>query len=340
LKPDNVFLVDRDDDPLFTKIVDFGISKMMSRRDGETMGTLTRKGMVLGTPYYMSPEQAQAVSDLDGRTDLWSVGAIMYECLAGRMPFQGDAYEPIIVGICTADPPDLRSLAPNVPERLAAVVRQALTRDRSRRFQTAKEMIDALEATGLARSSSHVPAPSGDAAVAAAREARSELSSGRTRVSWTSRAQALHGDDGAPARRAARTGVNSARGLLLLGGGLMVATFLVTFLWLRSSRRAERTAVVDSLETRPATTSSAPAAPSAPMVAKSTEPRDPKPSLSAEARTVNAAVAEPTHHADHATVSIPVKKKQAPPMAAAAPAPSPAAKTGVAGGLQIKTTYP
>ena len=152
LKPDNIFLVDRDDDALFAKIVDFGISKM-TRRPGDAAGaagTLTRQGVVLGTPFYMSPEQAQAFADLDLRTDLWSVGAILFECLGGRPPHTGDAYEQIIISICTTDSPDIRTLDPAVPAPLAEFVARALSRDRASRFQTAKEMLDALQATGVA----------------------------------------------------------------------------------------------------------------------------------------------------------------------------------------------
>src|SRR5262249_2345455 len=73
LKPDNIFLCRRDDDPMFVKIVDFGISKITRRM--ATADTLTRRGSVLGTAFYMSPEQAQAFPDIDGRTDLYSAGA-------------------------------------------------------------------------------------------------------------------------------------------------------------------------------------------------------------------------------------------------------------------------
>src|SRR5262245_25340523 len=86
LKPDNLFLVDRADAPRSAKTVEFGISKV-TRRSGEVhTGRLTRQGVVLGPPFYMPPEQAQALPTLDARTDLWSVGAILYECLAGKHP--------------------------------------------------------------------------------------------------------------------------------------------------------------------------------------------------------------------------------------------------------------
>jgi serine/threonine-protein kinase len=149
LKPDNIFLVEHDDEPLFVKIVDFGISKFITGRNVTPVGTLTQRGVILGTPFYMSPEQARAVTDLDERTDLWSVGAILYECVSGERPFTGDAYEAIIVSICSTDPADVRSLEPSLSHELGAVIHRALRRDRNARFRNAKEMLLALEATGV-----------------------------------------------------------------------------------------------------------------------------------------------------------------------------------------------
>ena len=145
LKPDNIFLVDRDDDPDFAKILDFGISKV--RRQGETpVNTLTRQGTVLGTPFYMSPEQAQAQPDVDARSDLWSVGAILYECLTGRPPYTGATYEQVIVNICMNDADDVRVFNPAVPEPVASVIARALARDRDQRFHDARELLEALRA--------------------------------------------------------------------------------------------------------------------------------------------------------------------------------------------------
>jgi serine/threonine-protein kinase len=145
LKPDNIFLVDRDDDPNFAKILDFGISKVQRRGDVPAH-TLTRQGTVLGTPFYMSPEQAQALPDIDGRTDLWSVGAILFECLTGRPPHSGGTYEQVIVSICMHDVDDVRAHNPGVPEGVARVLARALTRDRDVRFGSARELLDALAA--------------------------------------------------------------------------------------------------------------------------------------------------------------------------------------------------
>jgi serine/threonine protein kinase len=144
LKPDNVFLCRRDDEPSFVKIVDFGISKL-SQHAG--VDTLTHKGAVLGTAFYMSPEQAQSFPDIDGRTDLFSVGAILYEMLTGEPPHSAPTYEAVLIAICTRDAADVRAKAPQVPEKLAQVIARALKRERDERYASAGDMLVDLEAT-------------------------------------------------------------------------------------------------------------------------------------------------------------------------------------------------
>jgi serine/threonine-protein kinase len=141
LKPDNVFLCARDDDPSFVKIVDFGISKVARARVADT---LTRRGTVLGTAFYMSPEQAQSFADIDGRTDLFSVGAILFEMLAGGPPHVAPTYEAVLIAICTHDAVSVRTRAPEVPEAVAALVAKALARDRDQRFQSAADFLSAI----------------------------------------------------------------------------------------------------------------------------------------------------------------------------------------------------
>jgi serine/threonine-protein kinase len=142
LKPDNVFLCRRENEPLVVKIVDFGISKIA--RTGPAADTLTHQGTVLGTASYMSPEQAQSVPDIDGRADLFSVGAIVFEALAGRAPHEGPTYESVLIKICTEDAPHLTSLNEDVPPKVAATVARALARDRDQRFDTAEDFSAAL----------------------------------------------------------------------------------------------------------------------------------------------------------------------------------------------------
>jgi hypothetical protein len=102
---------------------------------------------VLGTAFYMSPEQAQSFPDIDGRTDLFSVGAILYEMLTGEPPHSAPTYEAVLIAICTRDAADVRNLAPTVPEKLARVIARALRRDRDERYQSAADMLADLEAT-------------------------------------------------------------------------------------------------------------------------------------------------------------------------------------------------
>lgn len=144
LKPDNVFIVTSGEEPPFAKIVDFGVSKIDRPRDKTSPLALTGRGTVLGTPFYMSPEQAQAMPDVDARADIYSVGAILFECLTGRPPHTGETYEQIILSICMRDAPDVRAIDPSLPPEAAAFLTRALSRDRAERFASAEQMLAAL----------------------------------------------------------------------------------------------------------------------------------------------------------------------------------------------------
>ncbi len=146
LKPDNVMVVPGAAGDAVAKIVDFGMSRIERAVGGTRPLPLTRRGIVLGTPLYMSPEQVRASRDVDARTDLYAVGAILFECLAGRPPHVGEAYEQILLDICTEDAPDVRRWRPEVSGDLAAFVARALAREPDERFQTAAEMRGALDA--------------------------------------------------------------------------------------------------------------------------------------------------------------------------------------------------
>jgi len=133
LKPANIFLVTREDGSLLVKLVDFGISKILNelpKSDPTAEGrALTRVGTVVGTPNYMSPEQARGLP-VDGRTDVWSLGAVLFEMLAGTPCYPHDlSYEETIIAIATGPEPRIGELAPWVPKEVIAVVDKALTRD-------------------------------------------------------------------------------------------------------------------------------------------------------------------------------------------------------------------
>jgi serine/threonine-protein kinase len=145
MKPSNCFVIDKDGEPDFVKLVDFGISKVRAAEDGSS-AQLTRTNSALGTPLYMSPEQARSPRDVDHRTDLYSVGAILYEMLSGRTPYTTDTGEftEILFKIFTTEPESLAALRPDLPDGLAAVVHRALHRERTERFASANDMAEAL----------------------------------------------------------------------------------------------------------------------------------------------------------------------------------------------------
>lgn len=141
LKPENIFLCRYEAEELYVKVLDFGISKQVSEASHPNV---TRTGVVLGTASYMSPEQAKGEAALDLRSDLYSVGAILFEALTGRVPHRGRTYEATLFDICTRDADDVRLHAPLVSESLAKVVARALERDPALRFQSAREFLGAL----------------------------------------------------------------------------------------------------------------------------------------------------------------------------------------------------
>jgi len=160
MKPSNVFVIDKDGEPDFVKLVDFGISKVRTDdpEGKQQNANLTKTNSALGTPLYMSPEQARSPRDVDARTDIYSTGAIIYELLAGRTPYTSDTGEftEILFKIFTTDPEPLRNLRPDVPEGLAAVIHRALTRDLNTRFASANDFAEALTPFADERSSALV----------------------------------------------------------------------------------------------------------------------------------------------------------------------------------------
>jgi serine/threonine-protein kinase len=138
IKPDNILLAPP---PQGAVLVDLGIARAIASSGDDRV---TRSGFVVGTEEYMSPEQAQGVPDVDGRTDLYSLGVVLFECLAGRPPFSSPSAAAVLDMHQHNPAPDLHSLRRDVPAELAAVVARALAKSRAERWQRAGEMRAAL----------------------------------------------------------------------------------------------------------------------------------------------------------------------------------------------------
>ena len=137
IKPDNVMIAER-----HAVLMDFGVAKAMS--DATAQHALTSIGISVGTPAYMAPEQAAADPGIDHRADIYSVGVLAYEMLSGRTPFSGTA-QAVLTAHLTSDPESLQSVTPDVPPAVARIVMQCLEKSPAERFQSADELLQAIE---------------------------------------------------------------------------------------------------------------------------------------------------------------------------------------------------
>ncbi len=156
LKPGNIFFALDDRGDVIPKILDFGVSKATYAKDGDFVKTST--GAVLGSPAYMSPEQAQGETDIDSRSDVWSLGVILYEALTGQVPFDAPNYNALMISIITKPHKPVIEVAPGVPAEISALIDQTLTKERAQRIGTARELADRLEAAAAATQSGSFPA--------------------------------------------------------------------------------------------------------------------------------------------------------------------------------------
>ncbi|HEV8321579.1 MAG TPA: serine/threonine-protein kinase [Myxococcota bacterium] len=168
LKPDNVFMLEEDARKPALKVLDFGIAKLQG--DQKSVG-LTETGMVYGTPQYIAPEQAEGLVGLDGRADLYALGVMLFEMLTGVLPFTGGPGD-LLAAHVFKEPPDPRTLKPELPDALAELVLRLLRKKAEERFETGDELVGAIDGIGL--TTAHLravrrsaTAPGGPTAVAA-----------------------------------------------------------------------------------------------------------------------------------------------------------------------------
>ena len=154
LKPDNIYLIVHKGRKNFVKVVDFGIAKLTDEQ-GQSTGK-TQTGMVMGTPAYMSPEQAGGMtSRIDGRSDIYSLGAMMFQMATGKLPFPGQSFGEVLIGHLQLPPPEPRSINPLISEEYQAIILKCLEKQQESRFQSMHELAQAIgacmDAEGISR---------------------------------------------------------------------------------------------------------------------------------------------------------------------------------------------
>ena len=162
LKPTNIFLHKSREGVAVPKLLDFGVSKFLDD-EGQKNHALTVAGTVLGSPLYMSPEQARGERDIDGRTDIFAFGGIMFEALCGTRAYEGANFNQLIVAIATKPPKDIEEFAPQMPASLREVTRMCLAHERDKRLQSLDVVAERLLAAlpELEHMGVRLPSPAG-----------------------------------------------------------------------------------------------------------------------------------------------------------------------------------
>ncbi len=145
IKPDNLFLVERPSEPAIVKLIDFGIARLpRTKSEDGTWKRETQAHERFGTPLYVSPEQLRGPADVDHRTDLWSLGVVLFELVAGHPPFDGDGVPELFANILRGEPASLQAARPEAPPGLTEVVSRCLEKDPAARFRNVAELALAL----------------------------------------------------------------------------------------------------------------------------------------------------------------------------------------------------
>jgi eukaryotic-like serine/threonine-protein kinase len=292
LKPDNLFVVDVDGRP-FVKILDFGISKFDSSQTGGM--ALTKEGAAMGTPYYMSPEQIRGVGNLDARADVYALGVILYECLAGKRPFESEVLTHLAVLIHAGDHQPLEQIRNDLPPGFAELVRHAMASDREKRMQSALELRQRLERYGNV--SFRTQASLGSVAPPSAVQARSiAMATSGVGVSMQTPAPATKPQRGLVAA------VLGVVGLVVVGGGFLAVRGLSHVGSAAAGSSGASTEAPSGVTAEPAPAKSAEPGPAVPPAA----PQAPSPVAIATDKAQPPAAPSAAHSAPAALHSAPV----------------------------------
>ena len=316
LKPANLFCVQGADGLPAVKVLDFGISKVTTL-DGLDM---TRTTAVMGSPFYMSPEQMTSAKSVDARADIWALGVVLYELLAGRPPFQGETLPELSVRIATETPPPLRNYRPDLPDGIEQVILRCLEKDREQRYANVAELVSALVEFGPKRLRTSAERISRIIQNAGLSKSAVQLPPSSEMPPPAAGTVAAWGATGVPGERGSRRGL-----VALLGIGVVVLGAVGAALVLHTSK----TAVAAPASATPA--AALPSAPSAaapavvPVPPSAPEPvasAAPSASAAVHAETPPVAAQVPARHFKPAPGHVPVKHVAKP--AAAKPPAAPA----------------
>jgi serine/threonine-protein kinase len=325
IKPDNIFLTQpTEDEGSIVKILDFGIAKMsVSASDQGSKPGATRTGAVLGTPLYMSPEQARALRTLDQRTDLYSLGLVAYTMFTGNLAFSSESFGDLLFQICTAPLPSLCAQASWLPPSMEGWFQRACAREPQDRYTTALEFADGLRvAAGMTlqqRGPSMVPSQRVSGAVSS-RETPA-LASAPSTGPGISRTDDPVGPP--PGTSKLRFGLVMAGAALVVVGGAAIAAVVINRNASPPVRAAASDTTASSSDASPAnpasnpatnTAGAAPTAAASPLADASAPTADAVPSL---AKTAAQVVAPTEPQASHAPPAHTSSHKNTPPAAAA-----------------------
>ena len=151
LKPGNLFLARREDGTSIVKVLDFGISKSLDPLESGSRDGLTATGVMVGSPQYMSPEQLISPRNVTARSDIWTLGVVLFRLLTNELPFEGETLVKLCAAISLDAPRSLRAIRPEVPMAVMGIIERCLAKEPDDRFASVSEFADALASFGPAR---------------------------------------------------------------------------------------------------------------------------------------------------------------------------------------------